>query len=100
MPFGHDRETLGSFCAIDSRVREWTDPELETLRNLSLVLRSYVALRSKSLDRSFTTTAVANGSAGATRGLLDHPEAAVTERVALAHMIEEQSHSLVQLVSV
>lgn len=99
VPFGHDQETLGSFCAIDSRPREWTDRELETLRNLSLVLRSYLALQTKAADGDFRRTAVANGVVGATRTLLDNPRAGVAERVALAHLIEEQSHRLVQLVS-
>lgn len=42
-----DGEPLGSFCAIDSQPREWTERELRILTGLSELLESEIRLRSE-----------------------------------------------------
>ncbi len=40
-----DGQVLGSFCAIDTKPHEWTDAELDTLRQLGALLRTELELR-------------------------------------------------------
>ena len=40
-----DGQTLGSFCAIDGRPRDWTAREIETLRELAAMAMTEVALQ-------------------------------------------------------
>lgn len=87
-------EALGSFCVVDSKPREWAEGELTTLRNLSAVVQSYIALGSKAEDRRSIVETVANGIGGAVRLLLAADDA---ERRGLSAIIEQQSHRLVQL---
>lgn len=86
-------ETLGSFCVIDSRPREWSQAELAALRDLSTIVQSYVAGNAKAEDRRAAADTVAKGIAGAVRLLLGSD----TERNELAALIEHQSHRLVML---
>lgn len=100
VPFGSGTaETLGSFCAIDSNPRNWSESDLATLRNLSLVLQAHVVTRMKNQDRETKEAAVTNGILGATRALLGNPTSGTAERLELAHIVEEQSHRLVQLLA-
>lgn len=39
-----DGEAIGSFCAIDTTPRKWTDEELETLKDLAQVTEAYAHL--------------------------------------------------------
>jgi GAF domain-containing protein len=39
---GRGGEAIGSFCAIDSTARRWTEEELETLKDLAQVTEAYV----------------------------------------------------------
>lgn len=89
-----DGEALGSFCAVDTAPRQWTETELETLRDLSRVLESYLT---DEPDPRANVTAVANGVLGATRILLrDSPRCGTEERLTLGRMIEEQGRRLVR----
>ncbi len=90
-------ETLGSFCAIDTVPKEWTESELATLRDLSLVLESYLA-DTRAGDAQTKITTVANGIMGAARALLrDSERCGNAERLTLGRMVEEQSRRLVRL---
>ncbi len=40
-----DGETLGSFCAIDTKPRDWTDGDLEALADVAAFLEDVIALR-------------------------------------------------------
>ena len=44
MPIRLEGETLGAFCAIDSRPRAWTDAELAVLADLTAAVESEIAL--------------------------------------------------------
>ncbi|WP_406697435.1 PAS domain S-box protein [Singulisphaera sp. Ch08] len=46
-----DGHVLGSFCAIDSRPREWTDDEVETLSDLACSVMTEITLRRDVADR-------------------------------------------------
>lgn len=48
---GRNGETLGSFCTIDTKPREWTADEREVLEDLSGMLEVEIALRSALDDR-------------------------------------------------
>lgn len=56
-----DGHVIGSFCAIDTQVREWTDSEIETLRQLGALLRTELELRNalRDADRSAREALVA-----------------------------------------
>lgn len=41
---GRTGEAIGSFCAIDSRAREWSGEELATLRDLASIAEAYAVL--------------------------------------------------------
>ncbi len=99
IPFRSDSEALGSFCAVDVVPREWTDDELATLRDLSLILESYVEERKKTATPQLRTSATGSAVIGATRILLrESPRCGPVEKTALARIAEDQSHRLVRLV--
>ena len=43
-------QTLGSFCVVDTRPREWTDEEIETLRSLASSVMTEIAARRMAKD--------------------------------------------------
>ena len=98
VPFSADQKSIGSFCAADSKRRSWTEDQVAILRDLSIVLQSYVTVGTESQDRQSKMTAVANGILAATRVLL-RPECGDAERLELARIIEEEGHVLVRQVS-
>jgi CheY-like chemotaxis protein len=99
VPFRSGSEALGSFCAVDVVRREWTEEELATLRDLSLILESYVVERGNAATPPERVTATGNAILGATRILLrESPRCGAAEKAALARIAEEQSHRLVRLV--
>ena len=46
-----DGETLGSFCAIDTRPRDWTEGDLEALADIAAFLEDVIALREAARGR-------------------------------------------------
>jgi PAS domain S-box-containing protein len=48
---GADGEALGSFCVIDGRPRQWTDVEVEILRDLASSVITEIQLRSELVQR-------------------------------------------------
>lgn len=48
---GADGHPLGSFCAIDSEPREWTEDQMEALREISAFLESELELRHAAAER-------------------------------------------------
>jgi DNA-binding response OmpR family regulator len=89
-------ETLGSFCILDTQPRAWAEAELATLRNLSLIVQSYVATGSSRDDRGSKIEAVTNGIVAAIRLLQAVHD---PNRRELATLVENQSHQLVKLLS-
>ena len=99
---GRTGQSIGSFCAIDSQAREWSDDDLATLRDLAMVVEAYATLdrakRSRSSARTQVSMHVAgNAIAGAARILKRHgANLAYEERVPLLEIIEEQARHLVE----
>ncbi len=60
-----DGQVIGSFCAIDTKPREWTAAELDTLRQLGALIRTELELRDALRDAD--AAAVAAGRASAER---------------------------------
>ena len=62
-----DGQVLGSFCAIDTQPHEWTESELDTLRQLGELLRTELQLRDalSDADRAAREAAVAAGERAA-----------------------------------
>lgn len=59
VPVRDDRgHVLGSFCAIDHEVRDWTDREREILENIVVGVESEIALRAELSRRRDAETAV------------------------------------------
>lgn len=56
-----DGHVLGSFCAIDTQPREWTDAEIDTLRQLGALLNTELELRDalRDTDRAAREAAIA-----------------------------------------
>lgn len=102
---------LGSFCAIESKPRAWTEKDLETLRDLCQVSEAYAALdlaqrsgnvASSTRPTNLETSIHVAGKAilGVTRILRRHgARLENTERNELLSIIEEQSGHLEALVS-
>jgi CheY-like chemotaxis protein len=99
---GRSGEAIGSFCAVDSQARQWSDDDLATLRDLAMVTEAYATLvrakKSRSAARAQVSMHVAgNAIAGAARILKRHGEGmAYEERVPLLEIIEEQARHLVE----
>lgn len=70
IPISAQSEAIGSFCAIDSKPRQWTDEQLAALRDLSLIAQSYITAGIESADSRSKMDALTNGIAGAARLLL------------------------------
>jgi GAF domain-containing protein len=47
-----DGQLIGSFCAIDSRPRSWTEDDLAILRNLTRIAEGYTALERAQREKS------------------------------------------------
>ena len=98
---GRTGQAIGSFCAIDSRAREWSEDDLATLRDLAMVTEAYATLdrakKSRSTARAQVSMHVAgNAIAGAARILKRHgANLAYEERLPLLEIIEEQARHLV-----
>ncbi len=50
-----DGQVLGSFCAIDTKPHEWTESEIDTLRQLGALLRTELELREALSDADRAT---------------------------------------------
>lgn len=100
-------EAIGSFCAIDSTARKWTDEELDTLRDLAQVTEAYAHLAAARRRRAAGATDLAISADVAGRAIqgvarilrrfgnrLD-----MGERDELLRIVEEQSAHLVESVS-
>lgn len=98
IPISAQSEPIGSFCAVDSKPRQWTDDQLAALRDLSLIAQSYITVGIESAERRSKMDALTNGIAGAARLLL-RPAPGNAERLELARIVEQQSHRLVDLAS-
>lgn len=104
---GRKGNAIGSFCAIDSKPREWSAAELATLEDLARIAQAYVTLgearRSKSAVRdlgksaNLNTSALVAGNAilGAAHILRRGGEAlGAAERADILDIIEEQASHL------
>lgn len=98
IPLSSQSEPIGSFCAVDSKPRQWTDEQVAALRDLSLIAQSYITIGIESASRRSKMDAIANGIGGATRLLL-RPGPGNAERLELARVVEQQSHRLVDFGS-
>ena len=98
IPVSAQREAIGSFCAIDSKPRQWTEDQLAALRDLSMIAQSYITSGIEASGRRPKLDALANGIGGATRLML-RSGTADAERLELARIIEHQSHRLVEVAS-
>jgi two-component system, sensor histidine kinase and response regulator len=67
---GDDGETLGSFCVIDGRPRQWTDAEAGILRDLAASVITEIQLRTELLQRTRLDEALRH-SAEQLRGAFD-----------------------------
>ena len=99
IPISAQSEPIGSFCAIDSKPRQWNADQLAALRDLALIAQSYVTFGIESADRRSKMDALTNGIAAAARLLLLRPADRKAERLELARLIEHQGHRLVELAS-
>ncbi len=99
IPFSIDgHQILGSFCVVDSKPHGWSEAQVASLRDLGLVLRAAVIMRSETEEPPAKLRAVASALAGATNVLLrDEVLHGDAERLELWHVIEELSGRLVQL---
>ena len=99
---GRTGHAIGSFCAVDTKPREWTDDDLATLRDLANVTEAYATLhraKGKASSASLETTMHIAGNAilGATHILRRHgARLDDTDRNMLLEIIEEQSRHLVE----
>lgn len=100
---GRTGQAIGSFCAIDSRAREWSDDDLATLRDLALVTEAYATLdRARKVGSSPRASQVSmhvagNAIVGAARILRRHgAELEAPDRDPLLEIIEEQGRHLAE----
>ncbi len=85
---GRSGQAIGSFCAIDSRAREWSAEELATLGDLAGIAESYASTRNTGRGRAIL---------GAAHILRRHGERlSAEERGQLLEIIEEQAGALAQ----
>lgn len=107
---GRRGQAIGSFCAIDSKRREWSAGDIATLEDLARIVQGYAVLdqarkhRAKVRDTgaylNLETSAHVAGNAilGANNILRRHGARLTDEqRAALLAIIEEQSRHLAQL---
>jgi CheY-like chemotaxis protein len=98
IPVSAHREAIGSFCAIDSKPRQWTEEQLAALRDLSLIAQAYITSGIDASARGTKIDSLANGIGGAARLVLRRGTGEA-ERLELARIIEQQSHRLVEVAS-
>lgn len=100
-------EAIGSFCAIDTTARKWTEEELETLGDLAQVTEAYahlaVARQSRAAgatDLSVSADVAGRAIQGVARILRRFGNRLESgERDELLQIVEEQSSHLVQSVA-
>lgn len=98
-------ETIGSFCAIDGKPRDWTNDELATLRDLGQLVNARSALNHARPGGSgadadgawFLAMArvAARGFVGASRLLARHDDNAEVRSI-LTGIIERRAHELIE----
>lgn len=97
--------TIGAFCAIDTKPYDWTKNDLATLRDCGLLVDAFAALNQRSIDATgpgLTETdltevskAVARGYLGASR-LLRRYGNLETERTTILDIIHNHSQQLIE----
>lgn len=112
VPISGGRElAIGSFCAVDSKPRPWTEEDMEILRDLADIVEAHVVLRlaagSQITDKASTVPkptpaklmqAAGKAIAGATRILgIERPRLGGTERRALEEIVNAQGQELLRL---
>jgi hypothetical protein len=98
---GRTGQAIGSFCAIDSKPREWSEDDLATLRDLAGVSEAYATLhraRGKGVaNREITMHVAGNAILGAVHILRRHgARLDADEREQLLGIIEEQARHLAE----
>jgi len=99
---GRTGQAIGSFCAIDTRPRQWTEEDLATLRDLANVTEAYGTLhRAKGSATSAsleTTMHIAGNAILSVANIVRRHGASLddTDRDTLLEIIEEQSKHLVE----
>ena len=99
---GRTGQAIGSFCAIDSKARQWSDEDMATLRDLANISEAYGTLqraKGKSASASLETTMHIAGNAilSAANIVRRHGvDLDATDRNTLLEIIEEQSRHLVE----
>ena len=97
---GRDGQAIGSFCAIDSIPREWSDREMETLRDLGQVAEAYAVLehgrRDASPDGLSISLRVAGAAVAGVARILRREGAGIdaADRDELLAVLEEQAGHL------
>jgi GAF domain-containing protein len=96
-------ETIGSFCAIDTNPRNWSDEELAVLRDLGQLVDAYLAINQyqKFTDKTLrnyasTTQIIAKGFLGAAR-FLQRCGDSLEQRKDIAGIISRQSQQLLDM---
>jgi hypothetical protein len=64
-----DGQTIGSFCAIDSKPRSWTEDELATLRDLAKVAEAYSVLEESRQAKAASKPANPQSGSACTRAV-------------------------------
>lgn len=80
---------LGTFCVVDTRVRDWTPREVESLRVLALAANREISLRQVMADQQL---------ANAKLGLLVEAGQMLAETTDLAASLERLTHLIVPLL--
>lgn len=111
--FEKEGQSIGSFCAIDAKPRQWTEDELATLRDLAKVAEAFIIMKQER-DRTFSESeilrrnqsfsslmrAIGNGISGAASVLRrDGHRLFDAERNQFLSIIEQQSQYLVSAAS-
>ena len=97
-------EALGSFCVIDSKPKEFTADDIQTLEDLTAIINSLISLRQTDSatenNKGKLIEAAGNAVRGASR-ILSRPNPALglTEKGQLSRIVEKNSKRLVELTS-
>jgi hypothetical protein len=109
---GTSGDPIGSFCAIDTKARVWSDDDVALLRGLSVAAEACIALgesaaaqdlaghgaEAKSISRSLVMRSVGEGISTCTEILRrDDPRLGAPERMALLRLIEWLGQHIVRL---
>jgi len=100
---GRTGQAIGSFCAIDTRKREWSDEDLATLRDLANVSEAYATLhraKGKATSATLQTSMhIAGNAILSVANIVRRHGARLddADRDTLLEIIEEQSRHLVEL---